>query len=51
MTEERGPWVHLVLKDEVYAEFEVSPVPIPVRLEEMERFAAGGGAGGRPHRE
>jgi hypothetical protein len=30
MAESSGGWVHLVLKEEVYVNFGVAPVPIPI---------------------
>lgn len=42
MTEGSGGWVHLVLKEEVYANFGVAPVPIPIRSEILSGFPRDG---------
>lgn len=41
MTYEGSFWVHLRLKEEVYADFGVIPIPIPIRIGVLESFDAG----------
>lgn len=38
MGEDSGAWVHLALKGEVYVDFGVAPVPIPIRVEVLLGF-------------